>query len=104
MTDEEIRQLLKPHHDVKGIATFVIGCVLAGITVGSVFMAIGKSQSSVDKIDRIESKQIQQQDDITSIRYESKGANAGVQRVEQKFDDGLKDINAQLRQLNVRRR
>lgn len=101
-SDEDIKALLKPHHDATKIATLVATLIGCGVLVAGIFIAIGRNQSSVEKIDRIESKQIQQQDDITSIRYESKGANAGVQRVEQKVDDGLKDINTQLRQLNVR--
>lgn len=103
MTDEEIRALLKPHHDGFKIAQVVIGLVVAAITVAGIFVAIGKNEAAVAKIDRIEDKQIQQQDDITSIRYESKGANAAAQRVEQKVDEGMKDINAQLRQMRVRR-
>lgn len=103
MTDEEIRALLKPHHDGFKIAQVVIGLVVAAITVAGIFVAIGKNEAAVAKIDRIEDKQIQQQDDITSIRYESKGANAAAQRVELKVDEGMKDINAQLRQMRVRR-
>lgn len=69
--------------------------------IGQNLMSLGQTKGSVEKIDRIEAKQIQQQDDITSIRYEAKGANAAAQRVESKLDDGLKDINQQLRQLNI---
>lgn len=103
MTDDEIRAALKPHHDGFKVAQLVIALIGCGVVVAGIFVAIGKNEAAVAKIDRIEDKQIQQQDDITSIRYESKGANAGVQRVEQKVDDGMKDINAQLRQMRVRR-
>lgn len=103
MTDDEIRAMLKPHHDGVKIAQLVIALIGCGVVVAGIFVAIGKNEAAVAKIDRIEDKQIQQQDDITSIRYESKSANAGVQRVEQKFDEGLKDINDQLRQMRVRR-
>lgn len=103
MTDEEIKHFLQPKHDWMKLVQFIIGVTLFCVTIAGIFIAIGKNEAAVSKIQRIEDKQIQQQDDITSIRYEAKGANSGVQRVEQKVDDGMKDINTQLRQIRFGR-
>lgn len=90
-----------PAHDLAKIIGVTIGCITAAVTVGGIFITIGKNAAAVDRIGRIEDKQIQQQDDITSIRYEAKGANSTAQRVESKVDTGFQDINTQLRQLNI---
>ncbi len=88
-------------HDTAKLIGVVVGCVTAAITIGGIFITIGKNAAAVERFGRMEDKQSIQQDDITSIRYEAKSANAAAQRVESKLDDGLKDINAQLRLLNI---
>lgn len=88
---------------LKTIAT-AVGILMACVTVGGIFVTIGKNAAAVERIGRIEQTQVQQGSDQIGTHYEAKAANAGVQRLETKVDDGFKDIREQFKELRARRR
>lgn len=88
------------HHskaDVAKTVGVVVGVLGICITVATVIFAAGKNQMAIERIGRIEDKQLQQDSRQIRTEYEAAAANSGVQEIK----SDIKDINVQLRQLNL---
>ncbi len=92
-----------PAERLKTLGT-VVAVVMACVTIGGIFVTIGKNAAAVERIGRIEDKQVEQGSDLIGTHYEAKAANAAVQRVELKVDEGFKDLTSQLREMQKARR
>lgn len=95
---------LRPHHDWQKIVLFVLTLVGAVYAAATQFMSLGRKEATLDKVDKIDTAQGQQKDEITRLNYRVEAVNGAVGVVGKDVTDmkaDLKDLNTQLRQLNL---
>lgn len=92
---------LRPHHDWQKLVLFVLAiCGAAWAIVNQVFN-VGKTAAAIDKIDHMESFSNQLGVDVTRTKIQVEMLGGGFQEFKADTHDQLREMNAQLRQLNI---
>jgi hypothetical protein len=81
-------------HAPRDVAKWIgvtIGLVTAVITIGGIFIALGRKDAAIDQLGEIKKAQSDDHDTVVRTKMQVDLGTGTIQRVEQKLDDGFRE-------------